>query len=117
MSPHRVLVKDSKSFSRNIKRRPPGTPHDAGIADATVRKTEDLVLGPIDPRLGAIPAHQCDRHRGYPDWRISNFQGSVREHRRTKDDDGTLDDHRSPLGFGDWRVLHCSGYYWFRACC
>ena len=31
--------------------------------------------------MGAVSAHQRNRHRCYPDRRISDFQGSLREHR------------------------------------
>jgi len=37
---------------------------------------------------------------GCPDRRISDFQGSLREYRRTKNDDGTLDDHCPGFGAG-----------------
>jgi hypothetical protein len=33
--------------------------------------------------------------------RVPHFQGSVRKHRRAKDDDGTLDDHCSPFSPGN----------------
>jgi len=48
---------------------------------------------------------------GYP-----IFKEAFEKHSRTKNDDGTLDDHRASFSFGDWRVLHRIGHHWFRPC-